>query len=237
MGHIDLILSERDWQRELAGRVLSERLRRWRELEPALWPFARTAVLVRYLGPSTPAANKDMVLCALLRCARDDPVAARLVLQTLLPVLKRQVGQVLINADEREELWSAVLYRVWQRIRSYPIGRLSQHVAANLALTSVREVLEALEREGKLARRMTHAPLLELPDRNPGESDIDALLERVVQTGAITESESELIVRTRIDRELLGPIAAARGVRLNTLVQTRRRAERRLLMFLGVRVT
>ena len=237
MGHIDLILSERDWQRELAGRVLRERLRRWRELEPALWPFTRPAALIRYLGPSTPAASKDMVLCALLRCAREDPLAARLVLQTLLPVLKRQVGQVLINADEREELWSAVLYRVWQRIRSYPIGRLPHHVAANLALTSVREVLEALERERKLARRMTHASSPELPDRDPGESDIDALLELAVQAGGITETEAELIVRTRIDGELLGPIAAARGVRLNTLVQARQRAERRLLMFLGARVS
>ncbi|HTZ64725.1 MAG TPA: hypothetical protein VMB51_11535 [Solirubrobacteraceae bacterium] len=232
-----MLLSERYWQRELAGRALSERLRRWRELEPALWPFTRPASLVRYLGPFTPAERKDAVLCALLRCARQDPVAARLVLMLLVPALKRRVGRLLIDAAEREDLWSAVLDRIWQRIRSYPVGRLPRHVAANLVLSAVRDELEARERERKLARHVRGEPSPELPDREREESNIDALLEGAVRASAITEAEAELIARTRIDGELLGPVAAARGVRLNTLVQSRVRAERRLLMYLRGRVS
>lgn len=228
---------ERDWQRELAGGALTERLQRWREVEPALWPFVRPTSLVRYLGPSTPAASKDMVLCALLRRAREDPLAARLVLQTLLPALKRRIGRVLVDADEREELWSAVLDRVWVRIRSYPVGRLPRHVAANLALSAVRDELEARERERRFEPRPHGAPPPELPDHGGDEGDIDALLNAAVDAGAITAAEAELIARTRVDGELLGPIAASRGSRLNTLVQSRVRAERRLLMFLGARVS
>lgn len=237
MSTLPVDIFERDWQRELAGGALAEHLQRWRELEPVLWPFTRPGALVRYLGPSTPAAQKDAVLCALLRRAREDPLAARLILQTLLPGLKRRVGLVLIDAHERDELWSAVLYCAWRRIRGYPIGRLPRYVAANLALSAVRDGLRMLEKERDLARRTTGESAPEPLDRDPGESDIDALLERAVRDGAITDAESELIARTRIDGELLGPIAAARGVPLNTLVQSRRRAERRLLMFLGARVS
>lgn len=226
---------ERDWQRELATGALTERLQRWRQLEPALGPFTRPAAIVRYLGPSTPAASKDVVLCALLRRAREDPAAARLILQTLLPALKRRVGRVLIDAQQRDELWSAVLERVWVAIRSYPVKRLPRHVAANLALSAMRDALRSLDKGREQARGREPSP--ELPDSHPEETDIDALLGRAVEDGAITAAEAELIARTRVDGELLGLIAAARGVRLNTLVQSRVRAERRLLMYFGVRVS
>jgi DNA-directed RNA polymerase specialized sigma24 family protein len=237
MSTLPVDILERDWQRELAGGALAERLQRWREVEPALWPFTRPASLIRYLGPATPAASKDVVLCALLRRAREDPVAARLVLQALLPALKRRVGRVLIDVDEREELWSGVLYRLWRRIRSYPVGRLPHHVAANLALSAVRDELRARERERKQARGRVGEPSPELPDHCADDGDIDMRLAEAVDGGAITAWEAELIARTRVDGELLGPIAAARGVRLNTLVQARVRAERRLLMYLGARVS
>lgn len=224
---------ESDWQRELAGHALAERLRQWRALEPALAPFERPVSLVRYLGPATPAARKDAVLCALLRGAREDSLAARLVLQTLLPGLKRRVGRVLIDVNEREELWSAVLDRVWVRIRSYPVGRLPHHVAANLTLSAVRDVLREREKEREHARGRAGEPSQDLPDHDLGETDIDALLKDGAKAGAITAEEAELIATTRLDGEPLGPIAAARGVRLNTLVQARGRAERRLLMHLG----
>lgn len=228
-----MILSERDWQRELAGGALTERLRRWRELEPVLWPFARPVSLVRYLGPSTPSERKDAVLCALLRCAQRDPVAARFVLMTLLPALKRRIGRLLIDADEHEELWSAVLDRVWQRIRSYPVGRLPRHVAANLALSAVREELEARERERRLARRVSSEPAQRLRDPGCEESDIDAVLEGAVRAGAITSWEAELIARTRIDRVALVRRASETHVSYDALRIARRRAERRLLLYLG----
>jgi len=233
MSTLPVDIFERDWQRELAGGALAEHLRRWRELEPVLWPFTRPAGLVRYLGPSTPAAQKDEVLCALLRRAREDPLAARLILQTLLPGLKRRVGLVLIDARERDELWSAVLYRAWRRIRGYPVERLPRYVAANLTLSAVRDGLRMLEKERDLARRTTGESAPEPLDRDPGESDIDALLERAVRDGAITDAESELIVRTRIDGVPLVRYASAKGHGYDALRIARRRAERRLLLYLG----
>lgn len=236
MSTLPVDIFERDWQRELAGGALAEQLRRWREVEPALWPFSSPAALVRYLGPSTPAARKDEALCALLRRAREDPLAARLILQTLLPGLKRRVGLVLIDAHERDELWSAVLYRAWRRIRGYPIGRLPHHVAANLALSAVRDGLRMLEKERDPARRTTADESGPEPlERDPCESDIDALLGRAVHDGAITKAEAELIVRTRIDGVPLVRYASAKGRGYDALRIARQRAERRLLLYLGAR--
>jgi hypothetical protein len=231
MSTLPVDIFDRDWRRELAGGALAEHLRRWRELEPALWPFTRPVALVRYLGPSTPAARKDEVLCALLRCARRDPLAARLILQALLPALKRRVGLVLIDADERDELWSAVLYRAWWRIRGYPIGRLPRYVAANLALSAVRDGLRMLEKDRDGAA--TGEPAPEPVDRDPAEGDIDALLKRAVRDGAITEAEAELIVQTRIDGVALVDYPFAEGRAYDALRLCRRRAERRLALYLG----
>lgn len=224
---------ERDWQRELVSRDLAERFRDWSAAEPALAPFTRPASLMRYLSPATPAARKDMVLCALLRCARRDPAAARLVLQTLLPGVRRRIARALLEADECEEVWSAVLDRVWQRIRSYPVERLPHHVASNLALTAVRQVLEGRERDRRFARRMLcGAPSAELPDADRSESDIDALLGRAIKDGAITGWEAELIARTRIDGVPLTRYACTEGAAYDALRMARRRAEQRLVAHL-----
>lgn len=234
MSTLPVDILEADWQRELHGPVLAERLRCWRALEPALAPFVRPASLVRYLAPSTTGARKDLVLCALLRLAREDPWAARLVLQTLLPGLKRRVGRVLIDAQEREELWSTVLDRAWRRIRSYPVARLPHHVAANLAFSAVRDELEALQRQRERERGRTGEPSPDLPDnQGPGDTDIDALLEHAVRDGALTEAEALLIARTRIDRVPLVRYASATGSGYDALRVARRRAERRLLLYLG----
>ena len=229
-----------DWERELASPALAEGLRRWRAREPALRPFERPVALLRHLGPATPGARQDVVLCALLRCAREDPLAARLVLQTLLPLLKRRVGRVLIDAEEREELWSAVLDRVWERVRSYPVERLPHHVAANLALSAVRDELRERERWRERARGRTGSPSEGLPDTRPGTADfearlgLDGLLAAAVKSGAVTAEEVELIARTRIDGVPLVRYASATGVAYDALRVARRRAERRLLLHLGV---
>ena len=235
MSLLPVDLLERDWLRELAGPVLSEHMRQWRAQEPALRPFERPMSLLGYLGPATPARGKDVVLCALLRRAREDPLAARVVLQTLLPGLKRRFARILIDADEREELWSMLLERAWVRIRDYPVARLPWHIAGNLTLSAMRDVLRTLEKEGERASSTAGEPSGAIPDRDQGVGDIDALLDAAAYAGAISVEEAELIARTRIDRVPLSQCARSAGVAYDALRVRRRRAERRLLLHLGVR--
>jgi DNA-directed RNA polymerase specialized sigma24 family protein len=227
---------EDEWRRELAGTALAEHLRRWRIQEPALRPFEAPVALLRYLRHSRRGEGEDAILCALLSSARDDRLAARLVLVRLLPGLKRRAGRVLHDPGEREEVWSALLARAWERICAYPVERLPRHVAANLILSSVRDVLEALGAERSRARLSVGQPSADLPDEAAEGSDVDAVLDGAVAAGALSAQEADLIARTRLDDVLLEEAAAELGISRHALVMRRLRAERRLFLYLGLAV-
>src|SRR6266540_3459638 len=89
----DPVLSlEREWQ-QLARGVVPAPLRLLAEREPALAPFVDPARLVEFVRGSASSAMKDELLRPLVRLAVDDPLAARVVLQVLLPGLKRIAGR------------------------------------------------------------------------------------------------------------------------------------------------
>lgn len=234
MDLVPVELLERDWQRTLASGIVAEHLRRWQRAEPALSRFKSPGQLISYLRSSRSGDRQDAVLGALVRQSRTDPIAARLVLQRLLPALKRRAVRVIANATELEELWSLLLAQMWEQIRTFPIERLPRHVAANLVLSSMRNSVRLLASE-RVTADLNRGVVDETPDRRPDAAafGIDGVLAGAVQAGAISGVEAELIAATRIDGRPLGPIAAREGLCLNTLVQRRRRAERRLLLWLG----
>lgn len=224
---------ERDWQRELTTRGLAARFAHWRTLEPALRPFASPAAVLGFLRRSAPGERQDRVLCALLSCAADEPAAARLLLQALLPGLKRLSARLLVDTRDQEELWSALLAAAWQRIRSYPVGRRPRRVAANLLLDTLHDTVAAHH-----ARVREHAELTLTARQLPLASreidrDVEAVMARAVRAGAVTAEEAELILRTRIDGVSLTAFAGSEGVSYDALRVRRRRAERRLLLHLG----
>jgi hypothetical protein len=241
MSRLPIDLLEYDWQRELAGSTLGERLRCWRTREAALTPFSSPTGLLSFLRRSSAGEREDAVLRALLRCARSDRVAARLVLQRLLPGLKRRAGRVLSCAGEREELWSLLLAAAWERIRTYPVERVPRHVAANLLLSSVRDACELLTEDRTLRACAVPNPCGGVLFAGPEPQDrwpafgLDGLLADAVKAGAVTAEEAELIASTRIDRVPLVRSATAMGVSYDALRVRRRRAERRLALHLGVR--
>jgi DNA-directed RNA polymerase specialized sigma24 family protein len=218
----------------LAAGPLHSRLRCWALEEPALAGFATTQQLLRHLrGLRGRGDAEDEILVALVRRARVDPQAARVVLQALLPGLKNLAGRLLLEPDEREEIWSALLAHCWERIRRYPLERRPSRIAANVLLDTLQKTTRELKRQrrerdelaGDLSPQQTASP--------PRGSDVERLLRRAVEATAITEQEAELILRTRIDRTDLRLIAEELQLPYNTLVVRRLRAERRLLLFVG----
>jgi hypothetical protein len=224
---------ERDWRRQLASRALMDHLRDWRSTEPALRPFADPRALLRYLRRSTPGERQDAVLLALLARARSDPLAARFVLQAMLPALKRLSARVPLGAGEQAELWSTLLACAWERIRSYPIERRPRRVAANLRLDTLHDVVCA--HRVAVAERALIKPhaLHRLPPPPRTGGDVDALLARAVRAGAISKEEAELIASTRLDGLPLEQAAAARRISRHAVVVRRLRAEQRLFLHLG----
>lgn len=227
---IDIL--DRDWQRELSSPRLRIQFSGWRDAEPALRRFRDPHAVLRFLRRGGASPYKDEVLCALLRRARVESAAARVVLEAMMPGLKNLAGRLLADASEREELWSALLACAWERICTYPVERRPRKVPANLLLDSMGDTLTVLSRGRRAATRATGLSRhLEAP---PAESiGVDAVLDASVSAGAITREEAELILATRVDGASLGVLAPRLGVSFDTLKHRRWRAERRLRFFLG----
>lgn len=223
------------WRRGLTGRRLAGQLRAWGECEPALRRFAGDADRLFAFLRTEPSAERDEVFCALLRRAKSDQLAGLVVLEALLPGLKASLGRTLVAAGEGDELLALLLANAWRQIVCYPVERRPHRVAANLLLDIRKHTLRQLPRH-------RHNRAQQLHGREPGGTsqpfprDLGLPLRRAVAAGALSEAEAELILRTRVDRVSLPQLAAEQGVVYITLYKRRARAERRLLLFLGVPV-
>ncbi len=145
---------EEDWQRELNRPLLHSRFRSRQEAEPALSRFADLKALVRFMHKAAGAgAEKDRVLCALLRWAQQDPLGGRVVLETIRPGLLRLAGRMIVDADDQEEFLAVLLGAVWEQIRGYPVSRRPRWVAANLLLDTLNQTVRTLR-----ARRVRSVP-------------------------------------------------------------------------------
>ena len=221
---------EAEWG-ALASGPLRGRLRLWSDQEATLAGFATPQHLLRHLLSLGGSPRlKDETLAALLRQAQSDPLAARVVLQALLPGLKSLARRILFEAGERDEVWSALLAHCWERIRRYPLERRPGRIAANILLVALKKTTYELKRERRERDEVTNeASTAQLPvDR-----DVERLLRRAVEAAAISADEAELILRTRIDRADMHALAADAGLTYHALNTRRLRAEKRLLLFLG----
>jgi DNA-directed RNA polymerase specialized sigma24 family protein len=78
----------------------------------------------------------DAVLAALVRRARDDELAARIVLQRLVPglvtIAARRARRSPGGGREAQALFDDLAANAWLLIRSYPIERRPRKIAVNL---------------------------------------------------------------------------------------------------------
>jgi hypothetical protein len=223
---------EREWPQLVHS--LDARLRGWHACEPALTSFPSVRPLVCFLQqPGADYDAKDAVLAALLHQAQTERHAGRIVLQALLPGLKRLAGVYIRIPEEREEVWSTLLCACWERICTYPLQRRPQRIAANLLADTRRALWKERTLALAQAERETPLPDLPLPPLALVAVDVERPLRRAVTAGAISAEEAELIAATRIDGRDPRALAAQLRVSYNTLIVRRLRAERRLAFFLG----
>jgi DNA-directed RNA polymerase specialized sigma24 family protein len=228
---------ESDWQQVAHSALFTDRFRVWRVKEPALTRFVDATALVRFMRRSGSRAEKDAVLCALLRWAKDESIGARVVLEAIRPGLLNLSARIIRDAREREELRSTMHLAVWEGIRSYPLARRPRRVAANLLLDTMHRTLVELGRESAWLASRSFASGEGQPSAPPEEvdADVDSLLEAAVRAGAVSADEAEAILGSRIDGIDLADLARCAGVSYNAMKVRRQRAERRLLVFLGYR--
>ncbi len=166
------------------------------------------------------------VLHVLAALAPADVLAARTLLQVLLPGIVRMVGTIGHgDPDAPDELVALA----WDRIRSYPASR-SGSVAANVVLDVRKRYLQQFGNDGIVPLHLVGDPVA--TDRTP-EDDVLAILlveeiEAAQRDGHLSAAVLDAIMRTRLGGERLEDVAKDQGVSTKVLCQRRWRAERRL---------
>ena len=136
----------------------------------------------------------DAVLAALLRAARTDPVAARVVLQRMLPgLLGRASRWGAHRAGGSTDPFDELLSVAWTVIREFPVERRPHHLASNL----LRDTEAAAF--AKVARRTIVIDLIPTHHLDTSYDSYDAqdpereLADVLAAAGSLSEGEMQLL--------------------------------------------
>jgi hypothetical protein len=213
---------DEDWARLASSQEGARALEAWRQR----WPVFATCrhlgeVLVRRADPVT----AQEVLRPLALMAPSDAVAARTLLQALLPGLLGLVGSA--GRDDPAAL-EELVGLAWERIRTYPPHREGS-VAGNVVLDVRKRYRRhrTIEKPRSIPHETWREPSVEQPDTLE-TAGVGGLLALAVQRGVIDRDELEVIVRSRMFDVPLSEVAQERGVSARRLGQERWRAEDRL---------
>jgi hypothetical protein len=215
---------DREWGELNRSPATVEVLDRWRRAEPALAGLPTLAAILEERRSDAEAA--PAILAALARLAADDHLAARCLLQALVPGMVRMAST--IYADD-PLAFDELVSLGWERIRTYPTSRPGS-VAANV-LWDVRKryrehrAIEDPESPGQEPRREQATPSAEEVVLARGAIDDVVVAHR---HGVISGVALSLILRTRVDEVSLDVAAREQQANAKQANCIRWRAERRL---------
>ncbi|HEX6421699.1 MAG TPA: hypothetical protein VFZ77_24565 [Acidimicrobiales bacterium] len=219
---------DREWRRLSCDRRVVRHLRPVCELAGDAHTAGDVERFVRGAHP----ADADRVLLALVSRAVDgDGLAARVLLQLLLPGTRALARRwwALGDPDERA---AAAVTAVYHRIRNYPLAHRPGRIAANILMDAAHELRRAVPRlaavpSAEPARQLAGArgsTEAHTPGDNPA-IELSELLSDAVKAGIVERDDAELIARSRIAGHRVADIAHHRGLRPRTLWDRRQRAE------------
>lgn len=220
-------LLDREWAHMVSDRLATKRLGPVRALAGNATTLAGIEHYVRNAGP----ADADQVLLALVtRAARhDDELAARVLLQLLLPGTRNLARRWWALGDDDERAAAAV-GAVYQRIRTYPVERRPGRVAANILLDAAQQLRRAVPKTPTMPYD-DPSVLAPAPTAAPAPHpaiELASVLSDAVGDGIISRRDAELIARSRITGERIADIATSSGLKPRTLWDRRQRAEETL---------
>lgn len=219
-------LLDREWRRLSRDRVAAARLSDARCVAGRAASLADLERFVRTAGDEA----VDRVLLALVeRAVAGDAIAARVLLQLLLPGTRNLARRWWVLGD-RDERAAAAVTAVYNRIRNYPLERRPGRVAANILMDAARELRRLAPQVVQVpcpdvAVRLQALAGHELPPPPHPAVELAALLRDAQDAGIVDADDAELILRSRVAGERVEDIAAQRGLRPRTLWHRRHRAE------------
>jgi DNA-directed RNA polymerase specialized sigma24 family protein len=211
-----------DWRILAASRSAQQGVRAWRS-DRALRGLRGLDDVLARTARGAGRGSADAVLAALMRRAGDDELAARAVLQALVPGL---VGVATrLGGRDDPDVASEVVAEAWARIRSYPIERRPQAVAANVILDVLMGTRRRRQRSDPVA--VSALPLDDF-DQRPSDSSARDRLDAVVEAGALREGDVAVVTDALGRRVPLGEAARRAGCSPRAMKDRRWRARRRV---------
>jgi DNA-directed RNA polymerase specialized sigma24 family protein len=173
-------------------------------------------------------AEADRVLAALACRAPEDTLAARVLLQLLLPGCKALVRRY--GGSDPEERAGTVVAAAWDRIRTYPIDRRPLRIAANVLLDVRQRVVRGFSRRPRPVSldAIPHDAVLASSDPGDESDGAASLLAWGVRHGHLDHETARLIALTRLAGVQVSELARETGTDAQTLRRRRLRAEQRL---------
>lgn len=220
-----------EWLVIIRARVAKEALRSWAVQDETLAGYRNLGALAAAHATAAPGAA-DRTLAALARRAPTDPLAARVMLQLLLPGCRALTRVVPYAGGEPDERAAAVVAAAFSRIRTYPIERRPARIALNVLLDT-RKALSG-RRSHLVEVPMPTEDLLEFDDADPqwpsaAHELLDVLIDAVDQ-GCLDRSAAQLIALTRIAGRSCHEIAERRGSHPGSIRRRRQLAEQSLIV-------
>jgi len=216
-----------DWAAVVAAPDSARQLRRWAGRHEGLARFAGLGDLAdrnRVAGP----AEADEVLAALAALAPCDPLAARVVLQLLLPGCRAVSRRLAWAVPDREERDALVVACAYARIRSYPIERRPAAIAANVLLDTAKAARRAAAAHPATVPLEEAAVVtVDVPEPSAAEELLD-ILAAEVRSGRLDEADGQAIALTRVGGLSVEEVALRQRCHPGSVRRRRRAAEARL---------
>jgi hypothetical protein len=221
---------DREWRQLASGRRAARRLADVLAVA-GLDPLDSLADLERHVRSASPEDADQVLLALVTRAARqDDALAARVLLQLLLPGTRNLARRWWALGDHDERAAAAVA-AVYRRIRTYPVERRPGRVAANILLDAARELRRAVPRLVATPTAEPIAPAAHAASAGTADNaavELAEVLADAVAAGVIEHRDAQLIAQSRIAGRRIADIAVDHRLGTRALWDRRQRAERRL---------
>ncbi|MFZ4585090.1 MAG: hypothetical protein ACOYNI_07650 [Acidimicrobiia bacterium] len=215
-----------DWQIVAASPAAQTACRRW-GTDPALRGCRTPDDVLARTDRRYGAAAADAVLAALARRAGTDTMAARTLLQALVPgmvSLARRHGAPIVP-DAADHVVAIAL----ERIRTYPFDRRPRAIAANVLLdTHQRMCRQRAESRETFGHDLTEIPAIETAN---AAHDVIDLVAAAVERAVIDADDAALVLAPVMGDDDFSERAADDGVKPRSIARRRQRAMRRVVAF------